>query len=69
MQPLKPHLVTEYEIRDKTGNIKRTYKPHNPNLQPDKVIINILTSGGIIKRHIEQPFQSFLANTQQIAGL
>ena len=62
MEHMKPHLITEYEIRDKSGNIKRTYPVEKPNLEPDKMIINIMTKGGIIKKHIEQPFASWLAN-------
>ncbi len=62
MEHMKPHLITEYEIRDKSGNIKRTYPFEKPDLKPDKMIINIMTKGGIIKKHIEQPFASWLAN-------
>jgi len=62
LSAMKPHMVTEYEIRDKMGNVKRTYPGSNPKPTPDKLIINVLTQNGIIKRHIEQPFQSFLAN-------
>ena len=40
LQAMKPHLVTEYEIRDKLGNVKRTYQGNSePGLEPDKVII------------------------------
>ena len=61
-QAMKPHINTVYEIRDKMGNVKRTYSDELPELKPDLVTISVLTKEGIIKKQIQQPFQSFLAN-------
>jgi len=62
MLHMKPHIITEYEIRDKNGNVKNTFSRGKPKFQPDKLIINVMTKSGIIKQHREQPFASWLAN-------
>jgi hypothetical protein len=62
MGPMKPHLITEYELYNRHGQLTRRFSPAIPKLEPDMMIVNVMTKNGIIKKQYKQPFASFVAN-------